>query len=128
MYTTASWGPYKLTKFQAAKEYQLERNEHWYGYNMDLYKGQYQTDIIHCETIKEWNTAWLKFQAGEIDNIGIDVSIADSYKSSSRAYYTPDDFVASLQLQSSGEALKNRQKDGENKTILTYVEFRKPFL
>ena len=76
-------------------------------------------------TIKEWNTAWVKFQAGEIDGIGIDVTIADDYKNSDRAYFTPDDFVASLQLQSSKEGLKAREEAGIDKEILANVKFRK---
>ena len=123
--STASWGPYKLTNFQSGKQFVLEKNEYWYGYNMDLYKGQYQTTKIVAETIKEWNTAWLKFQAGQLDGIGIDVTIANDYKNSDRAYFTPDDFVASLQLQSSKEALKARETEGKNKTILAYNDFRK---
>ncbi len=122
--TTMSWGPYKLTEFQAGKYYVVERNDNWYGYNMPENEGLYQTDRVYCETIGEWNTAWLKFQAGEIEGIGIDVSIAADYKNSDRAYYTPDDYVGSMQLQSSKEALENRETDGVNKTILTYPEFR----
>ena len=123
--TTASWGPYKLESFQSGKEYTLVRNDQWYGYGLEENKGLYQTDKIVCATIKEWNAAWLKFQAGEIDGIGIDVTIADDYKGSDRAYFTPDDFVASMQLQSSVEQLKARETDGINKSILGYVEFRK---
>ena len=123
--TTMSWGPYKLTEFQSGKYYIVERNEHWYGYNMPENEGLYQTDRVYCETIGEWNTAWLKFQAGEIEGIGIDVSIADQYKGSSRAYFTPSDFVGSLQLQSSKEGLEARESEGVNKTILTYADFRK---
>lgn len=123
--TTASWGPYKLTSFQSGKEYVLERNTNWYGYTANLYPDQYQTDKIVCETIGEWETAWLKFQKGEIDGIGIDVSIASDYKGSEQAYFTPTDFVSSFQLQSSEEALKARESAGINKTILTYSDFRK---
>ena len=122
---SASWGPYKLTKFQSGKKYVLSRNENWYGYGMDLYKGQYQTDEISCETLPEWNTAWLSFQKGNVATIGIDVSIADDYKSSSRAVYSGDDYVGSLQLQSDREALKQREKAGVDKEILTIPEFRK---
>ncbi|HEY8364057.1 MAG TPA: ABC transporter substrate-binding protein [Haloplasmataceae bacterium] len=122
--STASWGPYKLTKYQLDKEFQLEKNPNWYGYTANLYPGQYQTQVIHYDIIKEYNTALLSFLAGELDSIGIDVSVANDYKNSDRAYYTPDDFVASLQLQSNVDALRNRQKEGENKTILGYVEFR----
>ena len=123
--STASWGPYKLTSFQAGKAYTLERNENWYGYGMEQYKGQYQTTKIEVETIAEWNTAWLAFQSGDLTGIGIDVSVADDYKNSSRALYTPDDYVGSMQLQSDREALEGRESEGVNKTILTYPDFRK---
>lgn len=123
--TTASWGPYKLESFQTGKQYVLVRNENWYGYGLDENKNLYQTDRIVCETIEEWNTAWLQFLAGKIDGIGIDVSVADDYKGSERAYFTPSDFVGSLQLQSSEEGLAAREEEGINKTLLTYTDFRK---
>ena len=123
--TTMSWGPYKLESFQADKQYVVVRNTEWYGYNMKEYEGQYMTDRVVCDTIKEWNSAWLKFLAGEIDGIGIDVTVADDYKGSERAYFTPDDFVASLQLQSNKDQLKARESDGVNKSILSYTDFRK---
>ena len=123
--STMSWGPYRLESFESGKEYVMVKNENWYGYNMKEYEGQYQTDKVVCETIKEWNSAWVKFLAGEIDSIGIDVSVADEYKGSEQAYFTPSDFVGSLQLQSSKAGLESRQSDGVNKTILTYSDFRK---
>lgn len=123
--TTASWGPYKLESFQAGKQYTLVKNENWFGYSDPQYDGQYQTTRIVCDTIAEWNAAWLKFLAGEIDGISIDASIADEYKGSERAYFTPNDFVASMQLQSNVEQLKARESDGINKSILGYADFRK---
>ena len=123
--STASWGPYKLTEFQAGKSYVLEKNPEWYGWDLEIYKGQYRTDRIVCETISEYNTAMLKFEAGELGSIGIDVSVADKYKNSSQAIFTPDDYVGSLQLQSSYEALKEREEPGINKTLMSYVDFRK---
>ncbi len=123
--STRSWGPYKLTYFQAGKYYVLERNNNWYGYNMEKYDGLYQTDRIECETITSYETAFMKFLAGEITGIGIDVSKAADYRNSKRAYYTPDDFVQSMQLQSDKEALENRETAGVNKTLLTYADFRK---
>lgn len=123
--TSASWGPYKLESFQSGKQYVLVKNDNWYGYALEENEGLYQTDRIVCDTIAEWNAAWLKFLAGEIDGIGIDVSVADDYKGSDRAYFTPDDYVASLQLQSNVEQLKARESDGVNKSILGYTDFRK---
>ena len=123
--TTASYGPYKLTYFQSGKLYVLEKNENWYGWGEKRYEGQYQTDRISCETVAEYNTAWMKFQRGEIDGIGIDVSIAGDYKGSDQAYFTPDDYVGSIQLQSSKESLKKRETAGYDKEILAQPEFRK---
>ena len=122
--TSASWGPYKLTYFQSGKQYRVEKNDNWYGYGMDKYQGQYQTNRIVCNTIAEWNTAWLAFQQGDISQIGIDVSIASEYKASSRAVYTASDFVGSMQLQSTAEALKKRESDGVDKEMLLYKDFR----
>lgn len=123
--STASWGPYKLTQFQAGTSYTLERNNNWYGYNMDKYDGQYQTDIIYCRTVAEWNTAWQMFQNGLLDSISMDVTIANDYRNASRTLFTPSDFVSSLQLQSNSEALKNRETSGVDKEMLTYTNFRK---
>ena len=123
--TTASWGPYKLVSFQSGKQYTLERNENWYGYAMEDNAGLYQTDKIVCDTVKEWQSAWSMFQAGQVDGIGIDVSISGDYKNSDRAYFTPSDYVSSMQLQSNKEALKAREEAGINKSILSYQDFRK---
>ena len=119
--STMSWGPYKLTYFQATKKYVLEKNEHWYGWNMKAYENQYQADKIVCEQVADWNTAWLLFQQGKVDSIGIDVSIAKDYKNSKQAIYTPDDYVGSLQIQSSVTALADRPEA----KMLLYPEFRK---
>ena len=124
--TTMSWGAYKLTYFQAGKQYIVERNEKWYGYKMDNTLGLYQTDKVVCDTIEEWQSAWQAFLKGDIDGIGIDVSVAADYKNSSRAYFTPDDYVGSLQLQSNVEKLAERSAaDGKSHMLLTLADFRK---
>lgn len=122
--TTRSWGVFKLESFQSGKEYICTRNTNWYGLNLEENEGLYMTDRIVCEKLENWNTAWLKFLAGEIDGIGLDVSVVNDYKGSSRAYFTPSDYVGSLQLQSNKEQMKARESEGVNKTILSYVEFR----
>ena len=123
--TTMSWGPYKLTSFQSGTQYVVERNDKWYGYSLEENKGLYQTDKVVCDTIKEFNSAFAAFLSGNIDGIGIDVTIADEYKNSDRAYFTPDDFVASLQLQSDKAALAARESEGVDKEIMADVNFRK---
>lgn len=129
--TSASWGPYKLVKFQAGRYYELRRNEYWYGYAdanndgvYDMYPNQYQTDRICCDTIKQYNTAWQMFQKGGLDGIGIDVTIATDYKDSGSAYFTPDDFIQSMHLQSSAEALKKYENGTRDNRLLANVKFR----
>ena len=124
--STASWGPYKLTDYQSGTYYKLEKNPNWYGWNMDRYQDRYQTDVISCRTIDKYETAFLTFRQGKLDDIGIDVSVAADYKNSKQAYFTPSDFVGSIQLQSDAEQLKKRGGEtGVNKMLLTYVDFRK---
>lgn len=123
--TTMSWGPYKLESFETGKQYVFVRNEKWYGYGLEEYEGQYLTDKIVCETISDYEAAFAAFEKGELDGIGIAVTKAEAYKNSSRAYFTPDDYVNSVQLQSNKAALKERESEGVNKTILSYVDFRK---
>lgn len=123
--SSASWGPYKLTNYQAGTTYTLSRNDNWYGYGMDQYAKQYQTDQIVCRTVPKWDTAWQDFQKGDIDGIGINVSIADEYRTSKQAYFTPTDFVGSLHVQSSEDALIARNEAGKNRSILAQKDFRK---
>ncbi len=124
--TTASWGPYSLDSFQSGKQYVLERNNNWFGYDLEENEGLYQTDRIVCETVKDWNTAWLLFQAGKVDSIGIDVSISAEYKTSERAMFTPSSFIQSIQIQSNESAIKKYSSETANVStvILLEEEFR----
>ena len=116
---TASWGPYKLTNYQADMTYTLSRNTNWYGYSMDEYADQYQTDKIVCNKITEWSTAWQMFQKGQVDVIGMDPTIAEQYSTSRQAYFTPDTYTFSLNLQSRAN---NKET---NNVMLNYEPFRK---
>ena len=118
---TASWGPYMLTNYQADMTYTVSRNNNWYGYNMTEYADQFQTDKIVCNKVTEWSTAWQMFQKGEIDGVGMDVSIAAQYRNSRQAYFTPDTYTFSLNLQSRANRTEN---NGTNK-LLNYASFRK---
>ena len=122
--TTMSWGAFKLESFQADKQYVLVRNDNWYGYALPENEGLYQCNRIVCDIVKDWQSAWTLFLAGQIDGIGLDVSVSADYKNADRTYFTPSDFVGSLQLQSNAEALKSRESEGVNKSILGYVDFR----
>ena len=115
----ASWGPYKLTEYQSGVTYTLERNEEWYGYGLDQYALQYQTDRIVTRYVAEWNTAWQSFQLGQFDGVSLDATIISDYRNSERAYFTPSTATACLYLNS----IEETYEKGEN-IMLKYDAFR----
>ncbi len=118
---SASWGPYKLTNYQDQKTYTVSRNDKWFGYGLPQYANQYQTDAIVTEKIEEWDTAWLAFQKGNLDGIGMDVKIAADYRTSKRAYFTPETYTFDLNIQSNATS----KTDKRNNLLLNYADFRK---
>ena len=118
---SASWGPYKLTNYQDQKTYTVSRNDKWFGYGLPQYANQYQTDAIVTEKIEEWDTAWLAFQKGNLDGIGMDVKIAADYRTSKRAYFTPETWTFDLNIQSNATS----RTDKRNNLLLNYPDFRK---
>lgn len=118
---SASWGPYKLTNYQDQKTYTVSRNDKWFGYGLPQYANQYQTDAIVTEKIEEWDTAWLAFQKGNLDGIGMNVKIAADYRTSKRAYFTPETWTFDLNIQSNA----NSSTDKRNNLLLNYADFRK---
>lgn len=118
---SASWGPYKLTYYQDQKTYTVSRNDKWFGYGLPQYANQYQTDAIVTEKIEEWDTAWLAFQKGNLDGIGMDVKIAADYRTSKRAYFTPETWTFDLNIQSNATS----RSDNRNNLLLNYPDFRK---
>lgn len=118
---SASWGPYKLTNYQDQKTYTVSRNDKWFGYGLPQYANQYQTDAIVTEKIEEWDTAWLAFQKGNLDGIGMNVKIAADYRTSKRAYFTPETWTFDLNIQSNATS----KTDKRNNLLLNYADFRK---
>lgn len=119
--STASWGPYKLTAFQSAKGYTLEKNSNWYGYKLDAYKNQYNVTSIKCECIPEPSTQWTSFFAGNVDSITIDAAHYNDYKDSKYLTYTPSTGTFGMQLYGNKNVLK---ASGNNNGILAIDEFR----
>lgn len=119
--TTASWGPFKLTQFQAGNSYTLEKNEYWYGYQLRDNANQYNITKITCNVMADTNTRWMAMLNGSIDSIGIDVTHADDYRGSRYAYFTPGTATFSLHLFSGLDQLK---LSGRNNGILAIKDFR----
>ena len=99
----------------------LERNENWYGYNMEENAGQYEVDKIECEQIAEVNTQWMAFLSGEIDEIGLDVDHKEDYRNSKYTLYAPGTGTFGINLYANLDVLKT---NGRNNSILAIQDFR----
>ena len=122
--TTASWGPYKLVTFVEGSHYRLEKNEYWYGWNMEEYKNQYNISAINCEKMDDENTQWVKFIAGEYDDAALTDKNYDEYKDSKYLSWSGDTGTFGMQLYSNLSVLK---ASGNNNGILAIPEFRQAF-
>lgn len=122
--TTASWGPYKLVSFQSGKSYKLVKNEHWYGYNMEENKNQYNIDAIYCECIEEPATAWMMFIGGDVDDGALMTENIEEYRNSKYTTWSPSTGTFGMQLFGDLEVLK---ASGNNNGILAIDSFRQAF-
>lgn len=121
--TTASYGPYKLTSFQADKQYILERNDNYYGYTGD----NYQTTHMVIDYVPEATTRLELLIEGKLDSYGLTVDDMATYQMSDYTYYATGDSTFAMCFNPDMEALTNEQAaSGENinKTIITVPEFR----
>ena len=120
--TTKSCGPYKLTAFQADKQYTLTRNEEYYG----LTENTYQTTAIVVDFVKEASTQLQLFRQGKLDTYSLTVDDTETYGRSDFAYFHTGDSTFGMAFNPNFDALKAAQEKakGVNKTILTLPEFR----
>ena len=123
--TTASWGPYKLVEFEAGSHYRLEKNENWYGWNMEQYKNQYNITAINCRKVAEFDTKWMGFLNGTYDDASLQSENVEEYLDSKYVYFTSTSTgTFGMQLYSNLDVLKNSQN---NNGILAIQEFRHAF-
>ncbi len=123
--TTASWGPYKLSEFEAGSHYKLVKNENWYGWGMEEFKNQYNITAINCRKVEEWATRWMGFLNGSYDDATLSTENAAEYVDSKYVYYTSNDTgTYGMQLYSNLSVLKTSKN---NNGILAIPEFRQAF-
>ena len=121
--TTMSYGPYKLTSYQADKQYVLEKNEYFY----DLSEDTYQATSIVVDCVKEPATRLELFLQGKLDTFGLSKDYMDEYQMSDYTYYATGDSTFAMVFNPDAEALVTAQAaagENINKTILTIKEFR----
>ncbi len=139
--TTSSYGPYKLTAFQADKFMKFERNDNWYGYTdgkhiyIDPEDGLaypfYQTNIIETEVVAEAATRKLMFLKGELMTYGLQTEDFATYRNSDYVYFTPSETIYFLILNGYLQAIQGREAadDFDQATqdleMLTVLNFKK---
>ncbi len=106
--TTASYGPYKMTFFQADKQITFERNDQWYGYSDGNHKGQYQADKISFQVIAQHATQLLAFLKGEVDNVGLQSDDMKTYGTSPYIRYTPQSYTTKITFNTDKASLEKR--------------------
>ena len=122
--TTASWGPYVLTEFEAGSHFVLEKNLNWYGYNMEENKNQYNVTTIYTRKVEEFNTKWMGFLAGEYDDASLQTENVAEYLDSKYVHYSISSGTYGMQLYSNLQVLK---ASDNNNGILAIDEFRQAF-
>ncbi len=125
--TYVAYGPYKLTTFQADKEFDFDRNENWYGYTDGKHTGQYQIDRIEVQYVENQDTQLSMFRTGQIDGYALRATdLTNIFGSSSRLRYTPQSYTTKMSVNSDFSSLKKLQENDTkgNHTILSNVKFR----
>ncbi len=121
----SSYGPYRITSYQESKQIVFERNESWFGYSDERYEGMYQTTGVALQQIDEHTTQLSLFLQGNLDAVGLAADDMEKYGTSDYVYYTPTSNTYYLALNTDFDILRSRETAGVNKTILTYIDFRK---
>ena len=94
--TTMSYGPYKMSYFELDKQYNLVRNDAWYGYSDGNHSGFYQTDEIKVVVIADHATAMMAFESGSIMGVGLQESDMEKYGSHKNLLYTPQSYTTKI--------------------------------
>lgn len=139
--TTLSYGPYKLTDYQADKHMRFERNENWYGYTdgkhqyVDPVDGKiypmYMSTAIDTQVVAEASTQKLMFLKGELMTYGLQAEDFETYRSSDYCYATPAETTFFLILNGHRVAIAQRESAADfDKTqydleTMTNLSFRK---
>ena len=122
--TSASCGPYKISRYQADKSMHFVRNESWYGWSDGRHENLYQTTDIDLQFITDHNTIINLFLQGKIDDVGLDANDLQKYGNSDYRYDTPLSYTWKLSFNIDKESLKKEEVPGINHSIISYVDFR----
>ena len=116
--TTMSYGPYKMSFYQADKRMIFVKNDNWYGYKDNAHKyvdptdgktyDMYQTNQIVIDKVKQAKTMKSMFLAGRLISYGLQSEDYESYRSSDRVYFTPDETIFFFIFNGNLKAIQDR--------------------
>ena len=121
---TIGYGPYKMTYFELDKQISFERNPEWYGYRDGKHAGQYQADNYSITVIPDHATQIMAFEAGQIDQVGLQSDDMEKYASSAYIQYEPQSYTTKVTFNTNYDKLLER---GTGSQILVIDEFRQAF-
>lgn len=126
--TSVSYGPYKVSSYQADKQMIFVRNDKWFGYKDSYkngqYKNMYKTTRIVTDVVKEADARRAMFLKGDLIRYGLQASDYASYRTSERMYFSPGTTVFSLILNGSLNDLAAREAANVDKQIISLPKFR----
>lgn len=142
--TTVSYGPYKLTNFEAGKQVKFTQNEFWRGYtkkddgtlyaeswfNVNGEKQQlYQTTDVIIDVMDQ-GTAKQAFEKGELNDYSPTADeLVSNYSRSSQLYKEPETYTMRLFFHTDVEDLQlmDSSKGNTNSVVMSNAKFRKAF-
>ena len=139
--TTLSYGPYKITSLEDAKQMVYEQNETYWEYTVDdngnLYSitsflvdgehvPQYLTQKVVLNVMQN-DAAKLAFLAGELDDWACEADDVITYSTSEQLYKVDETYTMRLFFHTNLDTLKTLDAEGANvnSVVLSNVNFRK---
>lgn len=119
-----SYGPYKLTHFEAGKSIVIDKNDKWYGYTDGKHTNQYQMERVNTTIYNDHATAMGEFEKGNLDDMDLTVSDMKKYGQSGRRSTTYESYTQKISFNTDRAKLASRQSGSANKTVLANKDFR----
>ena len=121
---SASYGPYKISNYQADKSIAFERNENWYGYADKRNADRYQCTGYTFQFLTDNNTIKNMFLQGNLDDMGLDATDMATYGNSEYRVNTPQSYTWKFSFNIDRKSLKKEDGQGVNHSIIANINFR----
>ena len=138
---TMSYGPYKMTSLEDAKQMVFEQNENYWEYTKDSNGNLYSVSTFEVDgqNVPQWLTqklvinvmqndaAKLAFLAGELDDWACEADDVITYSTSERLYKVDETYTMRLFFHTNLDTLKTLDAEGGNvnSVVLSNKNFRK---